>query len=119
MMNLPRAIRSIASRMPQDLRLLRAKAMLEPVCETLGVEDVRCPACNGAGWLDADRLEDCPVCGGFCEVPDRLADWFKSQRNCLGDDERSGALRRHMRRLRPWAAGFPRIGLRRTAIHAD
>lgn len=72
-------VRSIAARMPSDLAGLRAKLMLEPLCESLGVEEVPCPACGGGGWLDRAALEHCPLCGGFREVPDALAEWFRAE----------------------------------------
>ena len=72
-----RLVRRIAFRMPRELRILRGRAMLEDACGTLGVEDVPCPACSATGWLDALKLERCPVCCGFREVPDELAAWFK------------------------------------------
>ena len=71
--------RTIARRLPGDMRALRSRMMLESVCETIGVEEVRCPACGGTGWLDRRRLEDCPLCCGFQEVPRSLADWFRNQ----------------------------------------
>ena len=72
-------IRRIAARMPAQLRELRAKLMLDVVCESLGVEEVACPACKGTGRLKGRALERCPVCCGFQEVPDRLADWFNAR----------------------------------------
>jgi len=72
-------VRRLAANIPFDLRRLRGKLMLEQCCETLGVEEVQCPACRGTGWLDRDELEQCPVCGGFREVPTRLAQWFRAQ----------------------------------------
>jgi len=73
------AVRSIAAQMPADLKGLRGKLMLEVMAETLGVVEVRCPACAGCGWLDRRSLEPCPICKGFMEVPDRLADWFNAR----------------------------------------
>jgi len=73
------AIRGIAARMPRRFKELRAKFMFECWCETLGVEEVRCPACRGTCWADMSRLVRCPICCGFGEVPDCLADWFLSQ----------------------------------------
>jgi len=69
-------IRLVAARAPRDLRTLRARSALERVHESLGIREVACPACHGTGWLDHDGLEFCPLCCGFREVPDRLADWF-------------------------------------------
>ncbi len=74
-----RLVRLVAARIPQELKELRGKMMLESLAETLGVQEVRCPACGSSGWLDREALEACPVCAGFLEVPDRLADWFKAQ----------------------------------------
>jgi hypothetical protein len=78
-MNHVRAVREIARRAPRELRELRGKLMLETVCETLGVEEVPCPACAGTGWVARSAQECCPLCCGFREVPDRLADWFRAQ----------------------------------------
>ncbi len=72
-------VRSIAARVPADLADLRGRLMLEPLCESLGVEEVSCPACGGSGWLDRRALEHCPLCGGFREVPRVLAEWFRDQ----------------------------------------
>jgi hypothetical protein len=72
-------VRNIAREMPADLKELRGKLMIEVLCATLGVEEVACPACNGSGWLDRRSLERCPVCCGFLEVPDRLAEWFRAE----------------------------------------
>lgn len=74
-----REFRRIAARAPRALRQLRARLMLEPLCSAMGVKDVTCPACRGGGWLDPAVLEFCPLCRGFGEVPDRLADWFRSR----------------------------------------
>ena len=81
-----RVIRDIARQVPHDLKLLRAKLMLEPLCETLGVEEVSCPACGGSGQLNRRALERCPLCCGFQEVPNRLAEWFKVQLHCAMDE---------------------------------
>ena len=72
-------VRDIAAALPLRLKQMRGKLMLEALCETLGVEEVTCPACAGTGWLDMGALESCPICCGFLEVPDRLAEWFKAQ----------------------------------------
>ncbi len=72
-------VRRIACQMPADLKDLRGKLMLEAAAQTLGVVEVRCPACAGSGWLDRRSLEPCPICNGFIEVPDRLADWFNAR----------------------------------------
>ncbi len=74
-----RLVRRLAARVPRDLLRLRGQLMLELVYESLGVEEVRCPACGGSGWLDRRALEYCPICCGFQEVPDRLADWFRDR----------------------------------------
>ncbi len=78
-MNRQETVRKIALVMPANLRRLRSKLMFETVCESLGVEEVACPGCNASGWLDADLLERCPVCCGFQEVPEALADWLKAK----------------------------------------
>jgi hypothetical protein len=70
----------LAHRIPGRLRDLRGRMMLEGVCESLGVDEVTCPACDGTGWLSRAFLSPCPVCCGFREVPDGLADWFRAQR---------------------------------------
>lgn len=93
MSNLGQAIRDIGARIPSELKQLRGKLMLEPVAERLGVEEVRCPACAGSGWLDRKNLEECPLCNGFVEVPDRLADWFKVQMCRAGGRRAPGAAR--------------------------
>ena len=72
-------VRGLAGSMPADLRSLRGKLMLEAFAEVLGVVEVECPACRATGWLDRRRLEVCPICCGFREVPDRLADWFRKE----------------------------------------
>ncbi len=72
-----RLVRSLAVSIPADLRSLRGKVMLESLCEVLGVEETGCPACRGTGWLDRRRLESCPICCGFREVPEALAQWFR------------------------------------------
>jgi hypothetical protein len=71
-------VKDIARRIPAELKRLRGKLMLEVLCETLGVAEVVCPACNGSGWLEVRLLERCPICCGFLEVPDGLAEWFKA-----------------------------------------
>jgi hypothetical protein len=73
------AVRNVAARVPAELRSLRAKLMLESLCEALGVEETACPACRGSGWLDRTVLARCPLCVGFREVPERLAVWFGDQ----------------------------------------
>lgn len=84
------AIRRIAAQMPAHLADLRGKLMLAAMAETLGVVEVRCPACGGSGWLDRRALEPCPICNGFIEVPDRLADWFNA-RICNAAAERASS----------------------------
>jgi hypothetical protein len=81
------AVRKLARRMPRRLRELRGKLMLESQCAYLGVEEVECPACGGDGWLDRRGLEYCPICCGFREVPDSLADWFRARMESLNAAE--------------------------------
>lgn len=69
----------LAARVPADLRVMRARQMLESEQEFLGVDEVACPGCDGTGWMNRRRLERCPLCCGFREVPARLADWFRAQ----------------------------------------
>jgi len=73
------AVYAIAAAIPADLRSLRGRMMLESENEFIGVDEVPCPACDGDGWLSRRRLERCPVCVGFCDVPEGLADWFRAQ----------------------------------------
>ena len=40
--------------------------------------------------LDRRALEPCPICNGFIEVPDRLADWFNA-RICNAAAERASS----------------------------
>ncbi len=70
-------VREAACALPKDLRILRLKAMLEPLADSLGVEEVECPACEGSGWLDIGAVEHCPLCCGFQELPRSAADWFR------------------------------------------
>ena len=79
-------VRSLARRVPAPLRALRAKLMIESLCETLGVEEVACPACGGSGWLERSVLRSCPLCLGCREGPDRLAEWFTSRVSASGRD---------------------------------
>ncbi len=72
-------VRTLAALVPADLRLMRARQMLESEQEFLGVDEVACPGCEGTGWLSRRRLERCPLCCGFREVPVGLADWFRAQ----------------------------------------
>jgi len=72
-------VRMLAARMPSELKVMRARQMLESEQEFLGVDEAACPACAGTGWLSRRRLERCPVCCGFREVPVGLADWFRAQ----------------------------------------
>ncbi|MGD2175674.1 MAG: hypothetical protein PVJ27_09745 [Candidatus Brocadiaceae bacterium] len=88
--------RRIAERIPRELKILRAKLMLEDLYEYLGVEEVSCPACRGTGWLEFRRLEFCPLCCGFREVPDRLADWFRNQLARLRARQESRTAPRHI-----------------------
>lgn len=78
-MNRRRAILELRSRVPRLLRALRARMLLEECAERLGVQEVECPACRGCGWLDERRLELCPICCGFRQVPRGLAEWFECE----------------------------------------
>ena len=78
-MSRQKAVCKVAARVPDELRALRAKLMIEPLCEALGVEETTCPACRGRGWLEERTLLRCPLCLGFSEVPERLADWFRDR----------------------------------------
>lgn len=71
-------VRKLAARVPADLRRMRARQMLESEQESLGVDDVPCPGCGGTGWLNRRDLERCPLCCGFQEVPEGLAEWFRA-----------------------------------------
>jgi hypothetical protein len=82
-------VRDLAARVPRDLRLMRARQMLESEQECLGVDEVACPGCEGTGWLSRRRLERCPLCCGFREVPTGLADWFRAQTASHHDDTTS------------------------------
>jgi hypothetical protein len=70
----------LPARIPSELRALRAKAMLEECCETLGVRETRCPACRGTGWGDREALRACGLCAGFQVVPESLAQWYLDER---------------------------------------
>jgi hypothetical protein len=72
-------VRRLAARVPAALKVMRARQMLESEQESLGIDEVACPACEGTGWLSRRRLERCPICCGFREVPAGLADWFRAQ----------------------------------------
>lgn len=96
-------VAEIAAHMPAELKALRAKLMLEALCEALGVEETTCPACRGSGWLDEGSLAHCPLCIGFQEVPVRLADWFDDQMRAA----RSLSQRRAQRRGRTGVAVEP------------
>ena len=74
-----RLYRGLADRIPVRLRELRAKLMLEQICENFGVEETTCPACRGTGWLDPGAFEHCPICCGFREVPTQLAYWLRDE----------------------------------------
>ena len=84
-------VRTLAALVPADLRLMRARQMLESEQEFLGVDEVACPGCEGTGWLSRRRLERCPLCCGFREVPVGLADWFRAQTADHHDDTTSTA----------------------------
>jgi hypothetical protein len=79
----------MADEMPRELKELRAKAMLESECEYLGVADVTCPICLGSGYLDRAAFEFCPVCCGFREVPEGVADWVRARLAALREEGRS------------------------------
>jgi hypothetical protein len=74
-----RDVRTIAAAIPHELKEMRGRMMLESEQEFLGVDEVACPACGGSGWLNLRRLERCPVCCGFCEVPEGLANWYRAK----------------------------------------
>jgi len=74
-----RTVRALSRELPRELKELRAKLMFEPLRESLGVEEVACPACRATGWLHEGRFERCPICCGFREVPRSLADWFRDR----------------------------------------
>ena len=82
-------VRMIAAQVPAGLRAMRGRMMLQSVHEFLGVDEVPCPACAGSGWLSRRRLERCPLCCGFREVPVGLADWFRVQMAANHDDTTS------------------------------
>jgi hypothetical protein len=79
-------VRELAARVPRGLRLTRARQMIETEQEFLGVDEVACPGCAGTGWLSRRRLERCPLCCGFREVPTSLADWYRAQTASHHDD---------------------------------
>ncbi len=79
------ALRSICERVPGRLRILQGRLLLDGYAEQMGAEEVKCPACDGTGRLEAHGPERCPICRGFEEVPRSLAEWF--------DEELSQALR--------------------------
>ncbi len=79
-------VRTLAAQVPSELKVMRARQMLESEQEFLGVDEVACPGCGGTGWLSRRRLERCPLCCGFREVPVRLADWFRAQTAVHHDD---------------------------------
>jgi len=72
-------VRRMAERLPAEMRDQRGRMLLETECATLGLEDRPCPACAGTGWLDRAAVERCPVCRGFCEVPEGLARWWRAR----------------------------------------
>jgi hypothetical protein len=90
-MNRQAAVRRIAALMPPDLRAARAGLMLEVFAERAGMDEVGCPACGGSGWLDRPALEHCSICGGFHEVPIRLAKWFADRLSYVLHAAASGA----------------------------
>jgi tRNA(Ile2) C34 agmatinyltransferase TiaS len=110
-------VQRIAGRIPQELRELRGKLMIEALCETLGVEEVDCPACGGSGRLDGRRHVRCPVCCGFREVPDQLADWFRAELAgaCADREAPPGAGRR--RAAPPAGERYGRLAERPRRVH--
>ncbi len=84
-------VRELAARVPADLRRMRARQMLESEQEFLGTDEVACPGCGGTGWLSRRRLERCPLCYGFREVPVGLAEWFRALTAGNHDDTTSTA----------------------------
>ncbi len=95
-MNARRIARTVAACVPAHLRRLRGRLMLEGEATFLGVEELRCPACRGQGWLNRRRLEACTLCCGFGEVPDGLAEWYRAQSSYVRRREQAagGAARR-------------------------
>ena len=75
-MNRARVILRVGGLVPLRLRALRARLLLDHYAERMGVEEVQCPACAGAGRLDGRMTRHCPICGGFALVPESLAFWF-------------------------------------------
>jgi hypothetical protein len=78
-MNAEEATRTIAREVPRELKRLRGRLMLDELADSLGTAETVCPACRGTGWLNAGRMEDCPICLGFRDVPAGLADWFSDR----------------------------------------
>lgn len=78
-MNHSVAILKLVTRVPRWLRALRARMLLDECAERLGVREVECPACGGGGWLNEKRLERCPICCGFRQVPRSLAEWVERE----------------------------------------
>lgn len=100
-MNAEEATRLIAREVPRELKRLRGRLMLDELRETLGAAEIGCPACEGTGWLDFGRLEDCPICFGFREVPTALADWFRDQLRAMLAERRPTAVRARPRGFSP------------------
>lgn len=104
----------LAARVPAWLRALRARLLLEQYAESLGVQEVECPACGGNGWFDRRRLTSCPICRGFREVPVSLAEWYEGEL-LRSDRRRRGA---SLRCGAPVAeADGPRYGLCAAVTH--
>jgi hypothetical protein len=78
-MNRVRTTRKIARKMPRHLKALRGQMMLSAFARVMGVAEVGCPACEASGWLCPERLETCPICCGFREVPVALSYWFQGR----------------------------------------
>ncbi len=78
-MNRRQAIIEIGARVPQQLRDLRGRLLLEACATHMGISEVECSACGGRGLLDGPRREFCPICMCFQVVPKGLADWFEAQ----------------------------------------
>ncbi len=69
----------VAEDLPRRLRELRAQNALEEWARKLGVEEMTCPACGGAGWLDRSTLWRCPLCYCTRAVPRAVGEWFMAE----------------------------------------
>lgn len=107
-------VAAMANRVPRELRSLRGEAMLSPRCRVMGLEEVKCPACRGTGWLDRKTLRRCPLCCGFREVPDALAGWFQEQMRVVTN----GLSRAPAGVLNPPGSGGPHTRPGRTVLVA-